>query len=93
MLAPFSPKASHDDKIKHLFAVWDVDGDGIVSAQDMELILRQAAGASLMELEINTLIEKVLDAAGGDEGGLTLREFKLALQGAPIGLLVEIPVE
>lgn len=30
-----------------IFAVYDSDGDGIVSADDMELMLRQLAGSTL----------------------------------------------
>lgn len=26
LLAPFSAKATREDKLRHLFAIWDVDG-------------------------------------------------------------------
>ena len=46
-LAAFSSKATRDDKLHLIFTVYDVDGDGVVSAEDMELMLRQLAGSSL----------------------------------------------
>lgn len=94
MLAPYSPKASRDDKIKHLFAIWDVDGDGLVSGEDMELIIRQAAGSSLTSGEVDCLVKTVLKTGGGEKcSGLELKDFQSALEGASIGLLVEIPVD
>lgn len=94
MLAPYSPKASREDKIKHLFAIWDVDGDGFVSSEDMELIIRQAAGSSLTSGEVDCLVKTVLKTAGGDKcSGLELKDFHAALKNAHVGLLVEIPID
>jgi serine/threonine-protein phosphatase 2B regulatory subunit len=92
MLAPYSSKATRDDKLRHLFAIWDVDGDGIVSKEDMDLIVRQAAGSSLTEKEVSAVVERVFEKAGASEIGLDLPEFKAALERAPVGLHVEIPV-
>lgn len=47
LLSAFSGRASADDKVHIIFSVYDSDGDGIVSADDMELMLRQLAGSSL----------------------------------------------
>ena len=93
MLAPYSPKATRDDKIRHLFAIWDVDGDGIVSKEDIALIVRQAGGSTLDDEDVTALVEKVCLKAGAKESGLGLAEFKVALDGSQVGLNVEIPVE
>ena len=53
LLSAFSARASIDDKVHIIFSVYDSDGDGIVSADDMELMLRQLAGSSL-RYAINT---------------------------------------
>lgn len=92
MLAPYSSKATRDDKLRHLFAIWDVDGDGIVSKEDMELIVRQAGGSSLTDSEVTAIVARVFEKAGAGERGLDLPEFKAALERAPVGLHVEIPV-
>ena len=47
LLSAFSTRATVDDKIHLIFTVYDSDGDGIVSADDMELMLRQLAGRTL----------------------------------------------
>lgn len=93
MLAPYSPKATRDDKIRHLFAIWDVDGDGIVSKEDMALIVRQSAGMSLTDAEVTVLLQRVLDKAGASDRGLDIIQFAAALESSPIGLCVDVPVE
>ena len=47
LLAAFSSRATVDDKVHLIFTVYDSDGDGLVSADDMELMLRQLAGSAL----------------------------------------------
>ena len=47
LLAAFSRNASREDKLKAMFAVYDIDGDGIVTADDLGLMLRHLAGSSL----------------------------------------------
>jgi len=91
MLAPYSAKATQDDKTRHVFAIWDVDGDGVVSKEDMELIVRQAGGSSLTDNEIAAVVGRVFEKAGAGERGLDLPQFKLALERTPVGLHVEIP--
>ncbi len=47
ILAAFSPRADREDRVRFLFNVYDMDGDGVVSREDLELMLRQLAGTSL----------------------------------------------
>ena len=47
LLAAFSPRASREEKLRFLFTVHDIDGDGILSPEDLHMMLRQLAGMSL----------------------------------------------
>lgn len=47
LLSAFSIHASMEDKVHMIFNVYDSDGDGLVSGDDLELMLRQLAGSSL----------------------------------------------
>lgn len=47
LLSAFSTRAAMDDKVHLIFTIYDSDGDGLVSAADMELMLRQLAGNTL----------------------------------------------
>ena len=55
LLSAFSSRAALDDKIHLIFTVYDSDGDGLVSADDMELMLRQLAGSTLRSASGNIL--------------------------------------
>ena len=50
VLSAFSKRASREDKLQFIFTVYDMDGDGHVAAEDLELMLRQLAGSSLRYL-------------------------------------------
>ena len=73
LLAPYSPKAAPSDKVRALFAVWDVNGDGRVCKEDVALVLREAGGTNLMEGEVAMvyrrmamrLMEKTTPFGGG----------------------------
>ena len=53
LLAAFSPKASRSEKLQFLFKVHDIDGDGTLSSEDLQLMLRQLAGTSLRCLRVH----------------------------------------
>eukprot|EP00887_Chlorella_sp_A99_P001374 scaffold8.g1374.t1 len=94
MLAPYSRHATKEDKLRHMFAIFDVDGDGAISEADMELVLRQRAGSSLGDAELHSVIRKVMRAAGVDpQKGMTFADYRAALGDAEIELHVEIPVD
>ena len=46
-LSTFSRRATAEDQLRFLFSVHDMDGDGVLSKDDLELMLRQLAGSSL----------------------------------------------
>lgn len=46
-LSTFSKRATPEDQMRFLFSVHDMDGDGVLSKDDLNLMLRQLAGSSL----------------------------------------------
>jgi len=52
LLAAFSPKAGRAEKLQFLFTVHDIDGDGMLSSEDLQLMLRQLAGTSLRSVRV-----------------------------------------
>ncbi|GBF88100.1 calcineurin subunit B [Raphidocelis subcapitata] len=86
LLAPFTARVSREDKLQFLFTVFDVDGDGLVSPDDMHVMLRQLAGSTLTDDDIGALIARGLDGAGSPRG-LTLQGFKAALAGRDLGAM------
>ena len=41
-----SKRATREDRLRRIFSVFDVDGDGVISKEDLELMVRQLAGSS-----------------------------------------------
>ncbi|EFJ43382.1 hypothetical protein VOLCADRAFT_65983 [Volvox carteri f. nagariensis] len=93
MVAPFSPRASREDKLAFMFAVYDVDGDGFISREDMSMMLKQLAGSTLSEEDRQDIIGRVLVLAGGADR-LDYAAFQTALSGADLAkMVVEVPVD
>ena len=93
MISPYSRNATKEDRIKHLFNVWDVNGDGLICREDVEMMMRQAGGSQLSNDEVNRVVDKVMDACGAGEEGLDVAAFFEAMQNTPISLSVQVPTE
>lgn len=93
ILATMRPAASREDKLRTMFHVYDVDGDGAISEEDMEIVLRQLAGSSLSDEELKSIIRKVMKNAAASDRGLTFAEYRAALEGQEISLHVEVPID
>ena len=61
LLSLLSKNANEKSKILFMFRVYDVDADGIVSRNDLEIILRQLVGSTLSEEKIDALVQKAMN--------------------------------
>jgi len=86
LLSAFSIRASTEDKAHLIFNVYDSDGDGLVSADDLELMLRQLAGSSLSDGDIKALVSRAMQQAGVEQG-LTREHFGDSLRNADLGAM------
>ncbi|GAB4820563.1 hypothetical protein N2152v2_007609 [Parachlorella kessleri] len=94
LLTAFSSKASRDEKLRFMFNVFDVDGDGAINEEDLTLILRQLAGSGLSDSEVANLVRRVFAATGAStDRGITFAEYRNALSGTHIELQVDVPAE
>jgi serine/threonine-protein phosphatase 2B regulatory subunit len=89
-LAAFSARATKEDRVKLIFAVFDADGDGRVGRDDLDLVLRQLAGSSLSEDEVAAALDAAL--ARAPAGALTLDDFRNALAGRDLAMAVDVPL-
>ncbi|KFM26967.1 Calcineurin subunit B [Auxenochlorella protothecoides] len=90
-LSGFSAKAGREEKLKVMFDVYDVDGDGFISEDDMAQTLRYLIGSTLAEAELRSVIERTMVAAGADAKGLTFAQYKEALGDTQLALNLEVP--
>lgn len=94
LLSAFSDRASRDTKLEYMFMVFDVDGDGMVSREDLQIMLKQLAGSSMSEDELKDVIDTVLHKACGPNprDGIDLAAFKKALLTASLSsMAVQVP--
>ena len=89
----FSDKAPFEEKLRFMFTVWDVDGDGRISQEDLEHVLRQRAGSSLNEGELRAVAQRVLREAGVEAGGgMGLQNFREVFNGDGLsGMRIDPP--
>ena len=87
-LAAFSSRATIDAKAEFMFECYDVDGDGIVSADDLRNMLHYLVAGHLTDDQVDNVIQRCLkDASGSD--GVTVEDFKRLAD--PASLKVQVP--
>lgn len=87
LLSAFSVRAAVEDKVNLIFMMYDSDGDGLVSADDMELMLRQLAGSTLSDGECRSLVSRALKQAHA-KSGLSREQFSSALKNTDLAAMV-----
>lgn len=93
VLAAFSPRTPREDKVAFIFEVYDVDGDGVVSREDMSVVLRQLGGAAMGDAAVKELTDRAFGEAGARDG-LRPADFSAALRDQDLsGMVVTVPSE
>ncbi|KAL6042124.1 Calcineurin subunit B type 1 [Balamuthia mandrillaris] len=85
VLAVFSPKASRKDKLRLAFKMYDVDGDGFISQQDLYHVVKLMVGKFVPEETLRDIVATTIARADcNGDGRIDLEEFSLALAGADL---------
>ncbi|KAA3455525.1 calcineurin subunit B-like isoform X1 [Gossypium australe] len=75
-LSAFSAKASVQQKVKLIFKVYDSDGNGKVSFNDMLEVLRDLSGSFISDVQREQVLTQLLKEAGySKDSYLTLDDF------------------
>ncbi|CDW71952.1 calcineurin subunit b [Stylonychia lemnae] len=73
--------SSEDEKIRFLFNVYDIDGDGLISQDELKVVLKQLVANSLTDTQLQQIVEKtILDLDQDGDGKLQFSEFKKIFQ-------------
>ena len=76
-LATFNDKGNEDEKIKFLFKVYDIDGDGYIAKDELFVILKSLVGNSLSNAQLEQISEKTIsDIDTTGEGKMCFEDFK-----------------
>ncbi|VFQ92290.1 unnamed protein product [Cuscuta campestris] len=93
-LSAFSAKASLRQKVELIFKVYDSDGNGKVSFNDMMVVLQDLTGAYMSDKQREDVLSQVLHEAGYTRDSLLLLEDFIKVFDHPgLKMEVEVPVD
>ncbi|XP_042485615.1 calcineurin subunit B-like [Macadamia integrifolia] len=93
-LSAFSSKASIGQKIELIFKVYDLDGNGKVTFNDVLEVLRDLTGSFMSEVQREEVLSHLLEEAGYTRtSSLLLDDFIKILDYPGLKLEVEVPVD
>ncbi|CAI9098739.1 OLC1v1035437C1 [Oldenlandia corymbosa var. corymbosa] len=93
-LSAFSSHATLQQKLEFIFKVYDSDGNGKVTFNEMLDILRDLTGQFISEQQREQVLTKVLEEAGYNKDSLLVQsDFMKILGNTDIRMEVEVPVD
>ncbi|XP_022755347.1 calcineurin subunit B-like isoform X2 [Durio zibethinus] len=93
-LSAFSPRATLQHKIEFIFKVYDSDGNGKVTFNDMLDVLHDLTGQFISEQPREQVLTQVLEEAGyTKESLLVMSDFVKILGSSGLKMEVEVPVD
>jgi Ca2+-binding EF-hand superfamily protein len=72
-LTAFSARAPAEAKARFMFECYDVDGDGIISKDDLQSVLQYLVAGQLSDEQMQTVLHRCLDQTGPN--GVTVEHF------------------
>ncbi len=73
-LGVFGPNGTTEAKVDFAFRIYDVDGDGFVSENDLATVLKMMVGDNMTDDALNRVVKKVFAQADKDGDGLISRD-------------------
>eukprot|EP01028_Stygiella_incarcerata_P003916 TRINITY_DN181_c0_g1_i6.p2 TRINITY_DN181_c0_g1~~TRINITY_DN181_c0_g1_i6.p2 ORF type:complete len:162 (+),score=51.33 TRINITY_DN181_c0_g1_i6:289-774(+) len=73
-LSVFSVKGDVQKKIDFAFRVYDLNGDGFISEEELFIVLKQMVGANLSDVQLQEIVEKTMKEADEDGDKMISRE-------------------
>ena len=71
----FSPHAPLRERMKAVFQVYDVDGDGLITAADVHAVLRMLVGDNLDAATLHAIVEQCMHECGQPaDGAITVEQ-------------------
>eukprot|EP00244_Chara_vulgaris_P009841 TRINITY_DN430_c0_g1_i1.p1 TRINITY_DN430_c0_g1~~TRINITY_DN430_c0_g1_i1.p1 ORF type:complete len:124 (+),score=33.98 TRINITY_DN430_c0_g1_i1:172-543(+) len=94
VLSAFSGSASATEKIKFIFKVYDKNGDGKVTRDEVLSILRDLSGSFLTDEQRQEAVERAFEEAGyAEDSVLMYGDFVKILTGVKFKMAVDVPLD
>ncbi|KAK2964875.1 putative Calcineurin subunit B [Blattamonas nauphoetae] len=80
-LSVFGSDSTDEKKLKLLFDVYDVDGDGFISNGELFYVLKMMTGANMSDAAIQQLVDRtILDTDTSGDGHISFEDFSLSMK-------------
>ncbi|KAL0222271.1 hypothetical protein RCL1_002125 [Eukaryota sp. TZLM3-RCL] len=87
----FSSKADKHEKLKAAFAIYDIDGDGVINNIDLTKIVRMLVGQTLSTSQVDQVVIKTMSEADIDgDGVLSFEEFAKTMSSVDLEMKMSI---
>lgn len=86
-LSTFSSKVDKTEKLRFAFQIYDLDGDGFISREELFMVLQMMVGKNLKEEQLHCIVNRTLVYADKDlDGRISFEEFEsiIGKLGGPI---------
>jgi len=91
LISVFSDRADKQEKLRYMFRVHDMDGDGVISVDDLRLSIQLLGGSSLTEKQAVEAAERVVESVTGDKGtGITKEHFEKFFKDIDISMTADL---
>ena len=75
-LAIFAPHGDMKRKMQYAFDIYDIDGDGYISKEELATVLKMMVGNNLTPEQVDHIVTKTISEADLDKDGrLNFKEF------------------
>ncbi|KMZ71559.1 Calcineurin subunit B [Zostera marina] len=93
-LAAFSSRTKMEQKIEFIFKVYDSDGNGKVTFDDVLNVMRDLTGSFMSEQQRQKVLMHVFEEAGYEkDSSLVLSDFTKILSNSGLKMEVEVPID
>jgi len=76
-LSTFGSKVEKTEKLRFAFQIYDVDGDGFISREELFMVLQMMVGKNLKEEQLHYIVNRTLAYADKDlDGRISFEEFE-----------------
>lgn len=85
-ISKLSEAGSEEDKMRFLFSIYDIEGDGFISNGELFKVLKMMVGNNLTDVQLQQLVDRTIIRADEDfDGKISYEEFCKMIRNLEIG--------
>ena len=85
-ISKLTEAGSEEDKMRFLFSIYDIEGDGFISNGELFKVLKMMVGNNLSDVQLQQLVDRTIIRADEDfDGKISYEEFCKMIRNLEIG--------